>query len=533
VATALECRRDGHWLNPTLEGQPRTKKPPLTAWITALAMTPKTVQECSSPNAAIRANAFSWLAWESRWPALAQACGGLIAIFFLGCMIGDAWTAAAASLLAASSYLFLRYAQVSQTDVSLMLWVTVANALLAMAIVRRRWWPGMIGGGAAIGLAFMAKGPVALVQTAVPWIVWKLLADRRSRWPIAPMLAGIGAFLLVALPWYVLEFLHDPHRQLKIWFDEVTGSDAPDRGEPIFQYLLYMLEFFPPLLFAIPAAWQAFHHRKQNGSSHRLLMMICLVLTPLIVMSFFKDKKDRYLLPMIGPIAILAATGLKDWQPKKHSTTSEAPHAYAGLSPTAQTRLQATYWLAIAAVPITFTLLAALGWPSTFRGTNGNPWLSWPIAAGGVLVSALILIATLRSAGNYAALFTLLFLAIFMHLLTLGYYFHSASGRSKMLPLANRIWAKYPNAKVFTTMPFGSRASEDLSIYMNRTTGWITTDQMNRLLPSTDPVVVLMRLRQSDPPIKLSAPWQTLLTFPKELGESWRAVVLPPQPMQK
>src|SRR4051812_22738388 len=40
VATALEARRDGHWLQPTLEGIPRTAKPPLLAWITAASMSP-------------------------------------------------------------------------------------------------------------------------------------------------------------------------------------------------------------------------------------------------------------------------------------------------------------------------------------------------------------------------------------------------------------------------------------------------------------------------------------------------------------
>src|SRR6266566_6724015 len=58
IATALEARRDGHWLVPTLEGMPRTKKPPLEAWVTALAMSPATVAACSSREPAVRAAAF-------------------------------------------------------------------------------------------------------------------------------------------------------------------------------------------------------------------------------------------------------------------------------------------------------------------------------------------------------------------------------------------------------------------------------------------------------------------------------------------
>src|SRR5438270_434991 len=74
VQTALEARRDGHWLVPTLEGLPRTKKPPLAAWITALAMRPATIAACSSPDPAVRAAAFRDLAWQARWPAFLQSC---------------------------------------------------------------------------------------------------------------------------------------------------------------------------------------------------------------------------------------------------------------------------------------------------------------------------------------------------------------------------------------------------------------------------------------------------------------------------
>src|SRR5258706_11845920 len=82
IATALELRRDHHtilpvngndadsWLVPTLEGESRVKKPPLTAWITAAAIRPGTVQAMSDPDPAIRRAAANRLAWEVRWPSL-------------------------------------------------------------------------------------------------------------------------------------------------------------------------------------------------------------------------------------------------------------------------------------------------------------------------------------------------------------------------------------------------------------------------------------------------------------------------------
>src|SRR5690242_10511031 len=48
VATALELKRDGHWMMPTLNGLPRQVKPPLTAWLTAAVIGPSTYQDLSS-----------------------------------------------------------------------------------------------------------------------------------------------------------------------------------------------------------------------------------------------------------------------------------------------------------------------------------------------------------------------------------------------------------------------------------------------------------------------------------------------------
>src|SRR5207253_2151870 len=80
-----------------------------------------------------------------------------------------------------SSILFLRFARGATTDVQLALWVTAANAFLALALLHDRRWVGWLGAGAALGLAFMSKGPVAFVQTLVPFglfAAWRWRAAR-------------------------------------------------------------------------------------------------------------------------------------------------------------------------------------------------------------------------------------------------------------------------------------------------------------------------------------------------------------------
>src|SRR2546426_10054526 len=63
IATAMEMRRSGQWLIPTLQDRPRAIKPPLTAWMTAIAIRPATLDQINSPDPRIRERAYQQLAF--------------------------------------------------------------------------------------------------------------------------------------------------------------------------------------------------------------------------------------------------------------------------------------------------------------------------------------------------------------------------------------------------------------------------------------------------------------------------------------
>src|SRR3954468_3216243 len=174
IATALELRRDhpDDWLIPTLEGKPRIKKPPLTAWITAWAIRPATVEAMSDGDPAVRAAAAKQLAWEVRWPSLLAACLMLVAVYELGRVVADPTVGVVAAIVGGTTIMFLKFGRSAMIDVHLGLWVTVANVFLAHAILKGRRWSGCLGAGVALGLAFLIKGPVAWVQTLAPALLF-------------------------------------------------------------------------------------------------------------------------------------------------------------------------------------------------------------------------------------------------------------------------------------------------------------------------------------------------------------------------
>src|SRR5436190_19169114 len=108
IATAQELRRGGPWLAPTLHGELRWQKPPVTSWITATAISPSTMRDISSPDLATRRSAFDDLARETRGAVLLAGCAMLLGIFALGSVMGGARIGLLATIVAASSFFFLR-----------------------------------------------------------------------------------------------------------------------------------------------------------------------------------------------------------------------------------------------------------------------------------------------------------------------------------------------------------------------------------------------------------------------------------------
>jgi len=536
VATAMEVRRTGHWLLPTLEGESRTKKPPLVAWITAAAIRPQTLREISNQDPTAREAAYRRLAWEARWPSLLAACLMLVAVYEFGRAIGDDQKAPTFGLVAAlvcgGSFFFLRFGRTATSDVHLALWVNATNAFLAHAVFQRRRWIGCIGAGVAGGLAFMSKGPVSLLQTIVPLAAFLLWRRRRGGDEVAsavnggwlyPSLAGVLAWAAVALPWYAAVLMHaGGGQQWSVWLKEVMRADTVRSDSPI-TYLLLVPYFVPWIPFLAIGGWLAISvalgrevDEEDRWSAGRLVLPLLLVLLPLAVMVCFKDRKDRYLFPLIGPTAVLCALGLFHFI--RH------PSVYLD-------RLQ---WVFLAVMVLVVPVAGAIGLVKGLRDSAGRPWygaltgLAAAIALLLLLVVAYMVYRRRRSAIALAVGTTAVMLA--WHAVFMAGYTRAPYARSEMMDLAHKIWSAHPDAVIYNAHPDpNKRLSPDLSIYLNRPTPWISAQQVSNLLPAerTQLIVMVVRPRTKPP---APPPGATLfLDYPHD-EDHWRIYALPARP---
>ncbi len=179
----------GNWLTPQFDyGVPFWGKPPLSFWLTALSM-----------------QAFGVSEFAARLPSLLLTIAtGLVLWRMAMRERGRDAALLAATVFATMGSVFV-YAGTVVTDVALLFGTTLAMAgfwgAVAGADDRRRADNVAFFAGLAVGL--MAKGPVAVVLTALPigaWVAWQ--RAWRPAWQRVHWLAGSVAVGLAAVPWY-------------------------------------------------------------------------------------------------------------------------------------------------------------------------------------------------------------------------------------------------------------------------------------------------------------------------------------------
>jgi 4-amino-4-deoxy-L-arabinose transferase-like glycosyltransferase len=463
VATALEMRRTRQWMLPTLAGEPRLNKPPLTTWIAAAAMRADTLRELDSPDAAVRAAAYGDLSWQVRWPALLCACLTLAVTFQLGQTIGGRRIGVASALVHGTTYAFLRFSRAATTDVQLALWVMVANLYFARAVLDGRRWRGCIGGGIALGLAFLSKGPVAIAQAVVPVAAFYLWRTRRAgeigrggRWG-GPVAFGCVCFMAVAAPWFVLVAMR--FNAWNVWYREVMrSSDATGlEASHWFNYLTIFTMMIPWVVFFVGGFWAAAAEtwRRTSADSDRragIVLALLLLLVPILIMSLFRDRKERYLLPMAGAGSILVAYGIMGVLAQRRWKSAVILH-----------------WVIIGVTGIGMPILAATPGVPVFRTLEGQPWLSMPAGVAAAMVCGVVVVAAWRVRRRTVGLVhgTLLVMLVVQGVFAHGYS-QGREGRAETRGLAEIIREKFPTAPVYSFRP-GRRAPEELAIYLNRT----------------------------------------------------------------
>jgi 4-amino-4-deoxy-L-arabinose transferase-like glycosyltransferase len=350
---------------------------------------------------------------------------------------------------------------------------------------------------------------------------WQDRSPERSR--LIPALVGLLLMLLVALPWTIY-MMTKVKGLVPGWFNEVRLAQEAQFERRVGGWFSYfsivplMLPWtgcFVGGLWFAGAEWVEDWKRRvvPRATSERYARRLMLVwfAVPLLVMWFFPERRDRYLMPLLGPAAVLSG-----WSLLRYLSALER-------DPRTPRWPLALHWVSVTALGIGFPLVGGF-WPS-IRTVEGEPWLSPGIALAGATAALLLIAVCLRL--RRPALVRLVGGTAVVMLLVLPQfawgYAHSSKGRSESKPFIEAILRHYPDAIVYnaTSRPRRNDLPLEMVIYLNRVPA--RAEHPASLLPIDRPQVIIFPDGACEPPASfLPAAPRTRI---KE--EWWNAYVLP------
>ncbi|WP_177189749.1 ArnT family glycosyltransferase [Hymenobacter actinosclerus] len=309
---AREMVAGGSWLVPTMNHELRLAKPPLPTWAVA------GLQRLTGPTenlallrlpAGLAATLFVFFFWGlARELTRPQAAEGA----------APGRTAWLAALVLATSLLVITTGREGQWDI-------FANSLAmgGLWLLARGWqqpvrwaYGWLLGAGVLLGLAVLSKGPVPLYALVLPFLLAYLVGQPAHRQALRmralATVLGAGLAVIIGGSW-----------PLYIWLKVAPVARAVARiemaswGERHVQPVWYYWPFFAftglwALVALASLVWPFARPRLRAFVPYGVALG--WVLAGLLLLSIVPEKKERYMLPLMPPLALLVAGLLRYWQ---------------------------------------------------------------------------------------------------------------------------------------------------------------------------------------------------------------------------
>jgi len=294
VAREMLARHD--WITPTLGGSPWLEKPPLYYW-----------------QAMVAYRIFGVSDWAARLPSAFDASLLVFAVYwFLRRFRGFALDGA---LMLACCAGIVGYARAASTDMPLAAMFTIGmiSWFAWLDSGRHRY---LLVSYASLGLAVLAKGPVALFLAAAivvifaaarrtPKILWRSLS-----------LSGVLLFCVVTLPWYVLVEIKNP-QFFRVFILEHNlarfSTNLFHHPEPFWYYIpVTLLGWVPWTVFAVLAFASVLRRIRSDEPDSLNTFLLIWIVAVVVFFSISQSKLPGYVLPAIPAGILLLANYLRE-----------------------------------------------------------------------------------------------------------------------------------------------------------------------------------------------------------------------------
>ncbi|WP_430409152.1 ArnT family glycosyltransferase [Kordia sp.] len=287
--TAREMVSDGNWLLTTMNGEPRYEKPPLPTWLAAISgmlFGFKSLIALRIPSAFIT--------------LLLVLCSYRFGIYF----IKNKKQAFINSLLLATSF-YIIFAGRNGT------WDIFAHGFMIVGIYYsfqffssvENIWRNSLLAGLFIGLSFMSKGPVSHFALFLPFIIAYSVVYTyegfRKKW--LPLVGLLVVTAILSSWWAIYIYEMDTATATAIAEKETTAWQ--DRNvRPFYYYWSFFVQsgIWTVVAF-VSLLYPYLKSRVENLKAYKFSLFWTLF--AVILLSVIPEKKSRYLLPVLIPLA--------------------------------------------------------------------------------------------------------------------------------------------------------------------------------------------------------------------------------------
>jgi len=232
---ARQALEGGHWFIPHLNGVPHFSKPPLYYDMTASVFAILGQGRISVRLVSILAF-LGCLLLSMRWAKRYGASGaGEISALLTLCMV---------QAVIAGEF--------GDLNMVLTFFLTAGLLFLAEALISPEehggsWIPGWI----CIALAFLVKGPPALIIPLGTILMYRLIKGEPLRIGRRRWLLALAMFFLIAAPWYVWVIAREGGRLVNFWLEDIFRRTAVGKH----QIRLYLLLYYVPVFIVGTSGW--------------------------------------------------------------------------------------------------------------------------------------------------------------------------------------------------------------------------------------------------------------------------------------
>jgi len=279
-----------NWLHTTMNLEPRYEKPPLPTWLTAFSAFLFGLKNLVA----------------LRLPAALSASLLIFTSYSFGKKFFDnKFQAFIASLVLATSFFIIFSGRNGQWDIFAHAFMMVGIYQFYLAVINKKIrWRYWLSAGLFFGLSFMSKGPVSFFALLLPFLlayglVYRFKGFNKTKWK--PLLITVLIMLIIGLWWGIYIYLTDISSVKEI-ADKETVAWANRNVRPWYYYWSFPIQSGVWTIFGfISLAYPYLKKRVVNLNQYKFTLLWTLI--AVVLLSLIPEKKPRYLLPVLIPLA--------------------------------------------------------------------------------------------------------------------------------------------------------------------------------------------------------------------------------------